>query len=397
MEAGETGFFEVFHEVGRAVLSALNVHQVTHLIAKRMVPALGLKASALLLYEAEDEVLSVTASHLLSREFLDAEPLDSDPGISRALEGSPHLSEDAFEEYPGPSRDLIAAEGIASILTVPMALRGRVIGVLRLYTGRPRTFSEDEVELISALADVGALAIENARLFEEKGEALSRLLERSGVEYDVPSPTGKYRVRAVDHGAIPPGKSYAYFSRLHRLAGRVAAQMDEDRILETAVQEIAAALDVKGCSLLWLNFETQELELLATYGLSRAYLDKGALQMDRSLPEVVEGETVLVSDTGMDARVQYPEAAGREGIVSILSVPIFVMEKVRGVLRLYSSGTRTYAPDEIEFVKALAEMGGIAILNAKLYEARGYEDSFWHDTLQYLGVTNPDDKTPPCA
>ena len=47
MMVHQTGFFEIFHEVGRAVLSVLSVRQVTHLLAKRMVYALGLKASAL--------------------------------------------------------------------------------------------------------------------------------------------------------------------------------------------------------------------------------------------------------------------------------------------------------------------------------------------------------------
>jgi GAF domain-containing protein len=283
---------------------------------------------------------------------------------------------------------LVRTEGIASILSVPMGLRGQVIGVLRLYTAEERSFTDDELELVSALAEIGALAIENARLFEEKGEALSRLLEKGGVEYEYEPPLEKYRIKAVPAGEIPPDKSYACFARIHRLARVVASQMDVERILETAAREIAETMAVKGCSLLWLNFETHELEHVATHGLSRAYLDKGALSMDRSIPKVVEGETVLVADTSRDTRVQYPEAAGREGIVSILSVPIFVKEKVRGVLRLYDSESRAYPPEDIEFVKALAEIGGIAVLNAKLYEARRNDYAFWQSTLQYIGVRN---------
>lgn len=388
MMVHQTGFFEIFHEVGRAVLSVLSVRQVTHLLAKRMVYALGLKASALLLVEGESDRLGVAASHLVSAEFLAAEPLEGDPGVARALEGEPHLDRKAWVDRPEPRRALLQGEGIASILSVPMGLRGRVIGVLRLYTAEERTFSEDELELISALTEIGAVAVENARLFEEKGEALSRLLEKGGVEYEYEPRVEKYRIRAVHQGGMPPDKSYAYFSRLHRLARAVASQMDGERILETAAREIADAMAVRGCSLLWLNFETHELELVGTYGLSRAYLDKGTLSMDRSIPKVVEGETVYVPDTGRDTRVQYPEAAGREGIVSILSVPIFVKEKVRGVLRLYASESRTYPPEEIEFVKALAEIGGIAVLNAKLYEARQNDYAFWQSTLQYIGVKN---------
>jgi len=384
----QTGFFEIFHEVGRAVLSVLSVRQVTHLLAKRMVPSLGLKASALLLVEGESDRLGVAASHLVSTEFLAAEPLEGDPGVARALEGEPHLDRKAWVDRPEPQPALLRGEGIASILSVPMGLRGKVIGVLRLYTAEERAFSEDELELISALTEIGAVAVENARLFEEKGEALSRLLEKGGVEYEYEPRVEKYRIRAVHQGGMPPDKSYAYFSRLHRLARAVASQMDGERILETAAREIADAMAVRGCSLLWLNFETHELELVGTYGLSRAYLDKGTLSMDRSIPKVVEGETVYVPDTGRDTRVQYPEAAGREGIASILSVPIFVKEKVRGVLRLYASESRTYPPEEIEFVKALAEIGGIAVLNAKLYEARQNDYAFWQSTLQYIGVKN---------
>jgi GAF domain-containing protein len=388
MMGRQTGFFEVFHEVGRTVLSVLSVRQVTHLLAKRMVYALGLKASALLLVEEEGEGLEAAASHLVSKELLAGEPMAGDPGLARALEGRPHLEKQAWTDRAGPQGDLIRAEGIASILSVPMGLRGKVIGVLRLYTAEERTFTDDELELISALTEIGAVAIENARLFEEKGEALSRLLEKGGVEYEHEPPVEKYRIRAVRQGEVPPEKSYAYFSRLHRLARAVASQTDVERILETAAREIAEAMAVKGCSLLWLNFETQELELVGTHGLSRTYLDKGTLSMDRSIPKVVEGETVYVPDTGRDARVQYPEAAGREGVVSILSVPIFVKEKVRGVLRLYASDSRTYPPEDIEFVKALAEIGGIAVLNAKLYEARQNDYAFWQSTLQYIGVRN---------
>ncbi|MCF8062959.1 MAG: GAF domain-containing protein [Deltaproteobacteria bacterium] len=388
MMENQTGFFEVFHEVGRAVLSVLSVREVTHLVAKRMVPALDLKSSSLLLVKEETGGLAVAASHLVSREFLAAEPMEGDRGISRALEGRPHLEEKAWADRPEHQGGLIRAEGIASILSVPMGLRGKIIGVLRLYTAGERSFSEGELELISALTEIGAIAIENARLFEEKGEALSRLLEKGGVEYEYEPPVEKYRIKAVHPGEIPQDKSYAYFSRLHGLARAVASQVDVERILETAAKTIAEAMDVKGCSLLWLNFETHELELVGTHGLSRAYLNKGTLSMDRSIPRVVQGETVFVPDTGRDTRVQYPEAAGREGIVSILSVPIFVKEKVRGVLRLYSSEPRAYPPEDIELVKALAEIGGIAVLNAKLYEARENDYAFWQSTLRYIGVKN---------
>jgi signal transduction protein with GAF and PtsI domain len=214
------------------------------------------------------------------------------------------------------------------------------------------------------------------------------LLERGGVDYDYKAPAEKYRIKAVSKGEISPEKSYHYFKELHELTRTIAADMGAEKIMEDVVKEIAQAMEAKGCSILWLNSLTRELELIATYGLSQAYLAKGPLNMDRSIPQALEGEAIFVENVQEDPRIQYPEAAQEEGIVSMLSVPIFVKERVRGVLRLYSSKSTPFVQEEIEFVKAAAEIGGIAILNAKLYQARGHDISFWMSTLDYLGITN---------
>ena len=58
-------------------------------------------------------------------------------------------------------------EGICSIISVPFSTKGRVIGVLRLYTFQPRNFSQEEIGFFEALAEMGALAIENARMYEQ--------------------------------------------------------------------------------------------------------------------------------------------------------------------------------------------------------------------------------------
>jgi signal transduction protein with GAF and PtsI domain len=390
MKECKTGFFEIFHEVSRAVLSALSVHVVTHLIAKRIVAALGIKASALFLLDDETGGFVVAASHLLSHEYISREPLEGDPGISEVLEGRPFQMEEISDNSLAGYREVLEKEGIRAILSVPMILEGRTIGALRLYSKGKKVFSDDELELISAIAEIGAVAIENARLFEAEGAKLSELLEKGGVPFEYDPPVEKYRVKAVSSGEVPPEKSYRYFNRLHKLAGTIASHLEVDRILEITVKEVADVMDVKGCSLLWLNFSTNELELVATTGLSKTYLEKGPLQVDRSIPQVLEGDEVFIPNASEDSRIQYPQAAENEGIVSILSVPIIVKEKVRGVLRLYSSDPRSYQPYDTEFVKALAEIGGIAILNGKLYQARNNDYSFWRSTIEYLGVEEED-------
>ena len=86
---------------------------------------------------------------------------------------------------------------------------------------------------------------------------------------------------------------------------------------------------------------------------------------EKSMVESLEGKPVLVDDVMKDARVQYPKEAKKEGIASILSVPITVMGKIIGVLRIYNSKPHEYSDDEIEFISSLADMGAIAIENAR--------------------------------
>jgi GAF domain-containing protein len=108
--------------------------------------------------------------------------------------------------------------------------------------------------------------------------------------------------------------------------------------------------------------------------------------MDKSIPQVFEELTVFIANVRTDPAVQYPEAADQEGILSMLSVPILVREKVRGVLRLYSSMATAFSTEDLQFAKVLAEIGGIAIMNAKLHEERATDIKFWRATLDYLGI-----------
>jgi GAF domain-containing protein len=162
--------------------------------------------------------------------------------------------------------------------------------------------------------------------------------------------------------------------------------MEMKETLEAVVTEIAKTMGVKGCCLFWLNTGTRELEMVASYGLSQAYLSKGPLSIDKSIPQALEDEIIYIANVITDRTIQYPEAAEREGILSMLSVPISVKKRVRGALRLYSSIAAPYATEELEFAKVLAEIGGIAIINAKLYQERRADIKFWKATLGYLGI-----------
>jgi transcriptional regulator with GAF, ATPase, and Fis domain len=131
-------------------------------------------------------------------------------------------------------------------------------------------------------------------------------------------------------------------------------------------QLLIATLQLKGSSLFLLNARTGELDRLASFGLSTQYLAKGPILAGKSVGSVVKGKPVIIRDVADDDRVQYPEAAAREGIATIVSVPIFFLRQVIGCLRLYHSERWDISETDVDTLHILAENIGLAMRYTRL-------------------------------
>jgi signal transduction protein with GAF and PtsI domain len=169
-------------------------------------------------------------------------------------------------------------------------------------------------------------------------------------------------------GDTMENKGKSYFRLFRDICQIINSSLNLSEVLNLITKNVVATLNVKACTVFLWDRERSTLEVSATHGLNESYLKKGPLDADKSITETLQGETVLIRDTANDPRVQYPDEAKKEGIASILSVPISVKEQIIGVLRIYLSGMRDFKEDEIEFIAGLADMGGIAIDNARMYD-----------------------------
>ena len=148
----------------------------------------------------------------------------------------------------------------------------------------------------------------------------------------------------------------------------ISSSLNLNEVLELIVKSVVNLLKVKGCGVNLLDDTRKKLKTRVAFGLSDNYLAKGPLDADKSVTESIEGKTVFIEDIANDTRVQYPEEAKKEGIVSILSIPLKAKEDVIGVLRVYTGDVRQFNDEEMDMVNKLAEQAGIAVLNAKLYK-----------------------------
>lgn len=322
MQNNETQYFKLFRDVCKAIHSSLNFAEVLNSIVENYVKALNVKACAIFLLSREWKLLKVRASYGLSEAYLNKGVVDAEKSMVESLEGKPVLVSDVMKnprvQYPTEAKK----EGIASILSVPITVMGKIIGVLRIYNSKPYKYSDDEIEFISSLADMSAIAIENARHFKEFRDVCSV----------------------------------------------ISSSLNVKEVLNAIVKSAVSSLTVKACAIFLLNRVEKKLEIGASLGLSDAYLNKGPVDAEKSMKESMSGKTVLVYDVAKDPRIQYPKQAQGEGIASILSAPIPVKGNVIGVLRIYTSKPYKFFENEMEFIHGLAEMGGIAIDNARMYD-----------------------------
>ncbi len=149
-----------------------------------------------------------------------------------------------------------------------------------------------------------------------------------------------------------------------------SATLSPSELLDRLARSAAQALGVCGASIRILE-EGEDLVIAASYGLSQAYLDKGPVDLSHSDldSEVLSGRPVFVQDTAADRRVQYPAAMAREGIGSILAVPIIGRGKPLGVLCVHATQPHHFSPPDAEFVMAIAQQGATALENALAYES----------------------------
>jgi GAF domain-containing protein len=343
MTTRERDYFKTFCTISKAFGTTAKRDDLLKLIVDSAVESMNGKAACLFLADERKDIFVPMAQSGLSETYIHANPLHSRKLVA-ALEKINHLHFlDATTDPRLENHEAKKAEGIASLLTVPVRVQNRTIGILSLYTAETREFHEEEIEFLCALAEQGGIAIENNRLYRRMQKNAMLFLD---------------------------------------LAAKINSTLEINQILNDLTVEICEKLDLRGAVIRLLDEEHDEMKLVASHGLSEDFLEKGRTAMIETAQLALKGETLIISDTAKDNRIAFKEAMQEEGLVSMIVTPITAREKVIGVLRLYSDTVREFPDDLVMMVKALAHQGGLAIQNASMYlqikeDKKSLEQDIW--------------------
>ncbi len=165
-------------------------------------------------------------------------------------------------------------------------------------------------------------------------------------------------------------KQLINYETLLNVTKAMSMSTELEEVVQLTVDSVKTALDIKGCALFLFNVNTNELEVAASSGLSSEYLNKGPVSAIRSIGQSLKEGPVAIYDVADDPRIQYPEAAQKDGIASILAVPMYSRGNIIGSMRVYTAELWEFTLEDVNFVQALAQIAGILIDTCRLYQGQ---------------------------
>jgi signal transduction histidine kinase len=323
--------FEVLARVGSVINSTLEPKEVLNRVLGEAVRVMEATSGSLVFIDPHTQLLQIEVAIGLTKSAQQTK-LAIGRGVTGwvAKMGKPLRIPDTRAD----PRYVSVRKDIRSELAVPLLVEGTLIGVLNVDSRQLDAFSAEDEELLVAIADQSAQVIQNSWLYQ-----------------------------AVAHNA-------RQLESLFSVAQSVISSLNLQEILQRVTRDACRLMDTKFCSLMLLNPTRDLLELHAYHGAGEEYLRKPPLPVSDSVVGFVvrRRKPLRVYNVQEHDEYRHTEMARKEGLVSLLSVPMIVLDTAIGALNVYTSTPYRFSNPDIKTLSALANLAAVAIENARLHE-----------------------------
>jgi signal transduction histidine kinase len=160
--------FETLARVGQTINSALNLDDALLVITREACLMMQARMCSLMMLDDSREWLELRASYGAAEAYRQSPKISTAESLLGIVvrRRKPLQVENVQTSNRYSSAELARREGLVALLSVPLIFAGEAIGTLSVYTGRAHKFSDEEIRILSALAELSAIAIEKARLYE---------------------------------------------------------------------------------------------------------------------------------------------------------------------------------------------------------------------------------------
>ncbi|KAA3658149.1 MAG: GAF domain-containing protein [Calditrichaeota bacterium] len=246
-----------------------------------------------------------------------------------ALSGQAMLVNNVAEE---PRYFQLKAD-IQTELAVPMKLEDQLIGVLNVDSTRKNAFSEEDVDLLTLLANQSAQVIHNGNLFDTVNRQVNEL------------------------------------STLIEINKMIASSLSVETILHQIVERTASLMHSKICSVMLVSEDGQSLDLKAQFGGNDNFKRRSIPIAGTLYGKVLRDKKPRRVKNLRDAKNEkLPGFDSQEEVHALLTVPLVAREEAIGLLNIYKSEAYQFSKGEKRLLRSFADLCAIAIDNARSHE-----------------------------
>jgi two-component system sensor histidine kinase HydH len=304
-------------EISKAITSGLYLEDVLRLIVTVTANLMDSKICSLWILDEKTKTLKLKATQSISEEYLKERSLAMGEGVVGhvALHNRPMAIPDVLKDSLYKEKELAKKEGLVSMLSVPMCVKNRVIGVINCYTSYPHPFSKMEEEMLATVANQAAICIENSGLLET---------------------------------------------------------LDIDDILRLVLEGVTKNIGFDRARLYLVNEKRDALECKMAVGVDEERIRGVALPLDRESSVVAraifEKIPFIIPDATQDPRIN-PVMRERFNLKSLVVIPLLAKEKALGAIAAdHIEPGRAITRETVESMMTFAQQAGLAIHNAFMYQ-----------------------------
>jgi PAS domain S-box-containing protein len=343
-----------------------NVEKVLRAMSEKITLAMGTGACTICRLDHSANTVTALAEYVAQkpnnpdrtwRTLQTPSPIDSDPiagqllkvarpTISRAPSGEAHSDKSpVWHTSATQTADSTASWNV--VLSIPIEIDKQISGMIEIYDEDPtRTFSVEDIQFGRILAHQTAMALEQARLFDETVNRLNEV------------------------------------SMLYTMAQKIAASLDLDEVLNTIVVSLREVIGCRACCIFLLDEDDGQLQIRAASGLKPQWRQMAKLQLGEGAAgrAAAENRTVYIPDASKDADfVRFDDQ-----VKSLMVVPLLAHGRVIGAVNVDDDVTNAFGPAQERLLTIAATQAGISIENARLFTEISTEQKQMQAVIQHM-------------
>lgn len=336
------GHLTAIQQVNNVANSTLDLEQVLESTVRAVSRELQIDDCSIYLFDEMLDRLTLRATTGLNPAAIGRVHMGLGVGVTgwAAQHGEPVALVDAKSDPRYYHHPDIEEDAVWSLLSVPVILYtvDKLIGVLNLHSYQQREFSREEIGFVETVCGQIAIAIDNARLYEQTDEKLREKVEQ--------------------------------LTTLQRVWASIASSLDLQQVLEMIAQHAAELSSADMAAIFKLDEDGRSLFIVAGHNLSenfetiRLHVGEGVIGRSISNRTPIRVDDSL-GDPGLAAI--HPQIAV-EGIRSMFYVPLIARDQVLGGISVFTLEHHEFSEEHIQLVSTFAHDAALAIENAGLYQ-----------------------------